>query len=204
MARKRWEAKTEITPELVQAREKRKWQINLRRYVIEKSPCPSYAPYFGLDITSMRKWFEQQFTGELTWNNFGDQWQFTHIMPLYLFDHENDDDLRLCWNFINLRVEPTFPAKPAENRLSLLAAKVYFEGIVKTSDYWVAKEMLKRLIQIEEQELKGASPQLAFLAQTKEYLGELRDYAAFEFELLNGGRNIADINKELALLRKNV
>ncbi|MCR6720231.1 MAG: hypothetical protein NVV59_07985 [Chitinophagaceae bacterium] len=131
MARKRWEAKTEITPELVQAREKRKWQINLRRYVIEKSPCPSYAPYFGLDITSMRKWFEQQFTGELTWNNFGDQWQFTHIMPLYLFDHENDDDLRLCWNFINLRVEPTFPAKPAENRLSLLAAKVYFEGIVK-------------------------------------------------------------------------
>jgi hypothetical protein len=61
VARKKWSARTEITPAVLKFREKRKWQIALRRYVIEKNNCITYAPYFGLDRENLRKWFEMQF-----------------------------------------------------------------------------------------------------------------------------------------------
>ena len=55
--------------------------------LFERNPCPLYAPYFGLDIENIRKWFEYQFTNELNWENFGKKWQFDHIIPVTYFDH---------------------------------------------------------------------------------------------------------------------
>ena len=55
MARKKWTPRDEITPELLAAREKRKWQIALRRYVLDGNPSTRYAPYFGLDIKTLRR-----------------------------------------------------------------------------------------------------------------------------------------------------
>src|SRR4030095_7188418 len=101
MARKRWTPVEESSPSLEKFREKKKWQINLRRYVINKSPCPQYAPYFGLDISNLRKWFELQFSPEMSWDNFGKAWQFEHIIPAAYFDFSNDEELKLCWSFIN-------------------------------------------------------------------------------------------------------
>ena len=62
MARKAWTPQTEITDSLIRFREKRKWQLSYRRYVLEKAPSEAYAPYFGLDIETLRQWFEAQFT----------------------------------------------------------------------------------------------------------------------------------------------
>ncbi|MFI5132361.1 MAG: hypothetical protein ACHQFX_20330, partial [Chitinophagales bacterium] len=85
MSRKRWTPQKEVTPALLKFREKRKWQISLRRYVIDKSPCPLYAPYFGLDIENLRKWFEMQFSDNIAWGDFGKKWQFDHIIPVTYF-----------------------------------------------------------------------------------------------------------------------
>jgi hypothetical protein len=103
MPRKKWTPQTEVTESLIRFREKRKWQLGYRRYVLERSPSESYAPYFGLDIETLRKWFELQFTDELTWDNFGKAWQFDHIIPATYFDYSNENDLQLCWSFINIR-----------------------------------------------------------------------------------------------------
>lgn len=105
MERKKWTPKVEITDGLIKSREKRKWQLALRRYVLEKNISPGYAPYFGLNIVKFRQWIEIQFTGELNWENFGAAWQFEHIVPLAYFDFSIEDDMHLCWNFINIRVE---------------------------------------------------------------------------------------------------
>jgi hypothetical protein len=39
--------------------------VAYRRYVLEKAPSESYARYFGLDIETLRQWFELQFTEEI-------------------------------------------------------------------------------------------------------------------------------------------
>lgn len=201
--RKRWEAKTEITPALLKFREKRKWQINLRRYVIEKSPCPLYAPYFGLDIENIRKWFEYQFSKGLSWENFAKEWQFDHIIPVVYFDHSSDKELRLCWNFINLRVEPLQLNKNRGSRIDVLGAKSYFDEIHLKTGYSMAKALRNKITEIELSELASSEPQQKFLADHKEYLEHIENYSVFEFELLNNGRSIDEVNKEIAFLKKN-
>jgi len=204
MARKKWEAKTEITPTLLKFREKRKWQINLRRYVIEKSPCPLYAPYFGLDIENIRKWFEYQFTEYLNWENFAKMWQFDHIIPVTYFDYSSEEELRLCWNFTNLRVEPFQLNKDRGNRLDVLGASSYFEELYLKTGYSIAKSLKDKITGIELSEFISSEPQQKFLLEHKEYLAHIENYSIFEFELLNNGRSLEEVKKEIAFLNKNV
>jgi hypothetical protein len=202
--RKRWEPKTEITPELLKFREKRKWQINLRRYVIEKSPCPAYAPYFGLDIENIRKWFEYQFNNGLSWENFAISWQFDHIIPVTYFDHSAEEELRLCWNFTNLRVEPFQLNKNRGNRLDVLGARLYFDELYLKSGYSVAKALNDKISRIELSEFISTEPQQKFLLENKEYLAHIENYSVFEFELLNHGRSLEDVNREISFFKKNI
>ena len=203
MARKKWEPQTEITPALLMFREKRKWQINLRRYVIEKSPCPYYAPYFGLDIENIRKWFESQFTSSLNWENFAKAWQFNHIIPVIYFDHSLDEELRLCWNFTNLRVEPFELTRDRGNRLDVLGARSYFDELYLKTGYPITKALRDKIARIESSEFISSTPQQNFLAGHKEYLEQIQNYSAFEFELLNHGRSLEEVEKEIAFLKKN-
>lgn len=202
--RKRWEPKTEITPELLKFREKRKWQINLRRYVIEKSPCPTYAPYFGLDIENIRKWFEYQFNNGLGWENFAVSWQFDHIIPVTYFDHSIDAELRLCWNFTNLRIEPFQLNKNRGNRLDVLGARLYFDELYLKSGYSVAKALKEKISRIELSEFISTEPQQKFLFENKEYLTHIENYSVFEFELLNHGRSPEEVKREISFFKKNI
>ena len=201
MARKKWTAKTNITPELLKFREKRKWQINLRRYVIDRSPCPLYAPYFGLDIENIRKWFERQFNGDLSWANFAKSWQFDHIIPVTYFDHSQEDELKLCWNFTNLRVEPFDRNKNRGNRMDVLGARKFFDALYARTGYPVTGALSERIAQIELNEFKSSEPQQQFLTELREYLVHIENYSVFEFELLNRGRSIEEVNKEISFLK---
>src|ERR1035437_6748709 len=181
MTRKRWSAKTEVTPALLKFREKRKWQIALRRYVLEKNICVLYAPYFGLDIENLRKWFEAQFEKGIGWGDFAKNWQFDHIIPVTYFDSSNEAELKLCWNFTNIRVEQFQRNKDRGNRLDVLAAKRYFEELY---------------------EMINSEKQQAFIIENRPYLDLIENYSAFEFELINSGRNISEVKKEIAFLKK--
>lgn len=201
MARKRWEAKTEITPNLLKFREKRKWQIALRRYVLEKSPRSQYAPYFGLDIQNLRKWFEIQFKDEANWENFGKEWQFDHLIPVTYFDFSNDAELKLCWNFTNLRVENFQRNKDGGNRLDILAAKDFFKELYAKTKYPICKSLLEKILTIEVSEMISTEQQQAFIIENQDYLGQIQNYSSFEFELLNSGRSIEEVKKEIAILK---
>jgi len=202
MSRKRWTPKKEITPALLKFREKRKWQISLRRYVIEKSPCPLYAPYFGLDIDNLRKWFEMQFSDNLTWSDFGQKWQFDHIIPVTYFDFEDDNELRICWNFTNLRVEDFQLNENRGNRVDVLAAKAYFENLYNQTSYMTCLRLLEKIDKLELSAIVSTQPQQEFIIQNKAYLDMIEGYSVFEFELLNSGRSIEDVKKEIDFLNK--
>jgi len=202
MVRKRWSPKSEITPELLKFREKRKWQIALRRYVLEKHPSAVYAPFFGLDINNLREWFEMQFDRGMNWDNFGKEWQFDHIIPVVYFDYADKNELKLCWNFTNLRVEPIHLNKNRGHRVDVLAAKSYFKELYDRTSYSPCLRLFEKIARIELSELISSEKQFAFISKHRDYIELVENYSEFEFELLNRGRSVEEINKELELLNK--
>ena len=202
MSRKKWVAKTNITPALLKFREKRKWQIALRRYVLEKSLCVDYAPLFGLDIENMRQWFEYQFKSGVSWEDFAKKWQFDHIIPVTFFDFSNREELKLCWNFTNIRVEHFQRNKDRGNRLDLLAAKGYFKELYENTNYLPCLKLLQKIDQIELSEFVSTQTQQAFIKEHWEYLHMIENYTEFEFGLLNSGRSIEEVKKEIAFFKK--
>jgi len=202
MARKRWTPQAEVTPALLKSREKRKWQINLRRYVIEKSSCPSYAPYFGLDINQIRNWFEIQFTENESWDDFGKKWQFDHIIPVTYFDFDDENELKLCWNFTNLRVGQIPSDKNKSSGLDVLAAKAYFGDLYKKTLYMPCRRLLEKIDQIESSAIVRTEPQQQFIIENKTYLDMIKGYSTFEFELLNSGRSLEEVKKEIDFMNR--
>ncbi len=202
MARKKWEAKIKVTPSLIVFRAKRKWQIALRRYVLNGHPSIYYAPFFALDIRTLRSWFENQFENGMSWTNFGDEWQFDHVIPVAYFDFEDEDDLKLCWNFTNLRVESKDLNRNRGQRVDVIASKAYFKELYDRTNYLPCLRLLEKIDRIELSELKSSQKQFEFIVQHRAYLNMIEDYSSFEFELLNRGRSVDDINKELAFMKK--
>lgn len=200
MARKSPVKKEDITPSLLKFREKRKWQISLRRYVIGRNPSPNYAPYFGLDINNMRQWFEYQFTAGVNWASFGANWQFDHIIPVTYFDFAIEEELKMCWNFTNLRVELIKQNKDRGNRVDVLAAKHYFRDLYENTGYKVCQLLLQKIDQIEIAEIMSTTVQKQFIKEHLDYLRMIEGYSVFEFELLNSGRSIEEVKKEISFI----
>jgi hypothetical protein len=181
---------------------KRRWQIALRRYVLMDHASAEYAPYFALDVNTLRQWFETQFDRGMSWDNFGKSWQFDHIIPLAYFDFDDESELKLCWNFTNLRVEPIQLNKARGNRVDVVGAKAYFRELYEKTQYPPCLGLLQKIDRIEVSELVSSQAQFDFITRHRDYLEMLENYSVFEFELLNSGRSIEEVNKEIALLKK--
>ncbi|MDB5209545.1 MAG: hypothetical protein JWQ30_372 [Sediminibacterium sp.] len=202
MARKRWTPQTEITESLIRFREKRKWQLSYRRYVLERAPSESYAPYFGLDIETLRKWFELQFTDELNWDNFGKAWQFDHIVPTTYFDYSNETDLLLCWNFINIRVEKLEPGNNRGHRIDPIAVRPYFKDLYNKTGYPLCLKMLEKIAAIEVSNI-GSHPAIEnFIIDNRALLEHISSFDHEEFNSLNKGVTAEDVLLEREILRK--
>jgi hypothetical protein len=199
MARKKWTPQTEITDSLLKFREKRKWQLSYRRYVLERMPCEAYAPYFGLDIETLRQWFALQFTEGLSWDNFGAAWQFDHIIPSTYFDYSNEEDLGLCWNFINIRVD-RLPG--AGNRTDLLTARPYFQNLLQKTGYSVCRKMLEKIETIERLNTTASPAIEDFLATNHQLVETIQSLSAEEFNRLNQGNTVQDLLLEREILKK--
>jgi hypothetical protein len=202
MARKKWTPKAESTPQILLFREKRKWQIALRRYVLDRNPSVFYAPYFGLDIESLRKWFEVQFDDGIGWGDFAREWKFDHIVPMTYFDFSVEAELRLCWNFTNLRVQPIRKRQDREGNLDVLAAKGYFQVLFNSTNYSPCLKMLEKIEKIGSSALSNAEKQKDFILANQAYIFMVEDYGPFEFQLLNSGRDLEEVKKEIEFLRK--
>lgn len=200
--RKKWTPNEDVTPALIRFREKRKWQIALRRYIIEQRPTYDYAPYFGLDIPNFRNWIEIQFTEDLDWSNFATKWQFDHIIPVAYFNFENEFELKLCWNFINLRVEKIEDNKNRGNRVDVLAVKVYYENLYKQTKLEQCLKMLTKIEHLEVSDILSSSAQEQFI---KEKMAEINAFSSFEavdFDRVNKGERLSDLLLEKEMIRK--
>jgi hypothetical protein len=201
MARRKIIPKEEATEALLKFREKRKWQLSMRRYVLERKASEAYAPYFGLDIENFRKWLELQFQEDISWNNFGSAWQFDHIVPVTYFDFSKEEDLKLCWNFINIRAEK-LQYKNRGNRIDVLAVKPYFEDLYYKTGYSLCLKMIDKINEVEVSNIESHPLIENFIIDNKSHLEMLGSLSSIEFNKLNQGVLLKDILLEREILRK--
>ena len=191
------------TPEsLLKKREKRKWQIALRRYVLEKNQGSVYARYFGLDIEYFREWIQLQFKDGLNWENFAQNWQFDHIVPVAYFDFTNEEDLLLCWNFINIRVERIEHNKIRGNRIDVMGVRTYFEDLYNTTKYPFCLRMLEKIATIEVSNIETNTEMKAFIIKNQSYFEQIATFDPVDFQRLNQGVPISSVLAEKELVRK--
>ena len=191
------------TPEsLLKKREKRKWQIALRRYVIEKGQSGAYARYFGLDIEFFREWIAIQFKDGLSWENFAEKWQFDHIVPVAYFDFANEEDLFLCWNFINIRVEKIEQNKARGNRIDVMGVRAYFEDLYARTKYPFCLRMLEKIRTIEVANIESNKELEAFIIKNQAYFEQIGQFDQADFQRLNQGATIGTVLAEKEIVRK--
>ena len=191
------------TPEsLNRKREKRRWQMALRRYIIEKNPSSAYAKYFGLDIVFFRKWISIQFREDLSWENFASKWQFDHIVPVAYFDYSNQEDLLLCWNFINIRVERIEHNKVRGNRVDVMAVRTYFEDLYSKTNYPFCTRMLEKIRTIEIANIESNRELEGFIIKNQTYFEQISDFDQDDFSRLNDGVPFKSILAEKEIARK--
>lgn len=200
MNRKKWTPNEVVTDAVVKIREKRKWQIALRRYILEGSPCYEYAPFFGIDSKSFRNWIEIQFVSGMAWESFGKIWQFDHIVPLQFFDFSSEEDLRLCWNFINIR--PSLCETHSEDGLNILSAKSYFASLFNIGGIEMADRMVKKLQSLEEYSHDETDPVRLFLKKKAEHLNLFAEFGPEDYLQLNSGSDLQDIMLQKQILTK--
>jgi hypothetical protein len=191
-----------VTEALLKFRDKRRWQLALRRYVLEQKANENYALYFGLDIKCFREWIEIQFTEDLNWKNFGSTWQFDHIVPVAYFDFSIEEDLKLCWNFINIRVEKIELNKVRGNRIDVMAVKPYFERLYNKTNYFFCPKMLAKIDKIEVSNIMSEPKIEDFINARKADFEIMYSLNAAEFAQMNRGIPFTDVLLEREILRK--
>lgn len=165
-------------------------------------PSEAYAPYFGLDIETLRNWFELQFTEDINWDNFGKAWQFDHIVPTTYFDYTKEADLLLCWNFINLRVEKIESNKNRGNRIDLLAVRPYFQELYNRTGYSLCSKMLAKIETIKVLNIESHPAIENFILQNKAHLESITTLDHTEFNRLNQGITLSELLLEREIVRK--
>lgn len=191
------------TPEsLLKKREKRKWQIALRRYVVQKAQSGAYARYFGLDIEIFREWIAIQFKDGLSWDNFAEKWHFDHIVPVAYFDFNNEEDLLLCWNFINIRVEKIEHNKARGNRIDVMGVRTYFEDLYDRTKYPFCLRMLQKIRVIEVNNIESNKELEAFIINNQLYFEQIALFDQADFRRLNQGASISTVLAEKEIVKK--
>ncbi|MEA5457753.1 hypothetical protein VB796_01810 [Arcicella sp. LKC2W] len=113
---------------------KKRYSISLRRFVKGEMRLDNYANneilrYIILSRTDFREYLEHQFLEGMTWDNYCSAWEIDHIIPVGEFDMTNEDDLKLCWHYLNL-----MPLIRKDNEIkahSLYFAKIELEKRLK-------------------------------------------------------------------------
>ena len=110
---------------------KKKLQISLRRYYATNNPSKEISEFVNLSKEEFKNYINNKFIDGMNENNFGSLWGLDHLVPVELFDLDNIEELKICYNFLNI-----IPMFNNDNRLK--GCSIHFSII-----------MLNRMLQKE-------------------------------------------------------
>ncbi len=202
MNRKKWTPNTNVTDSLLKSRDKKKWQLALRRYIVERNLCTAYAPFFGIDIENFRKWIETQFITGLTWDNFGLKWQFAHVIPLNFFDFNDNVDMKICWNFLNIKIIELDGQDGLKNTGDLILARNYFLKIQQDTGILFCRQILSKIKNIEDAAPLPSNKMLDFISLNKATLEIFIGFSQDEFVSVNKGETLENVLLERDIIKR--
>jgi len=85
-----------------QFRIKSNLRARLRFATLDDYGCGSMEPFLGCSIQEFRNHIESQFAPGMNWGNYG-KWEFDHINAVVDFDLTNEEQIKLCYHYTNLR-----------------------------------------------------------------------------------------------------
>ena len=110
--------------------------------------------------------------------------------------------MKLCWHFTNIRVEAISDEQDKPAKMDILGAKYYFQELFQVTKYPVFLELLAKIEKLEINQSFNKKGQELFILAHRDYLDSIRNYTAYEFELLNSGRTNEEVKKEREILKK--
>jgi hypothetical protein len=202
MARKKWQKIETETPATQNSREKKKWQIALRRYVINQQGSSAYAPYFGLDIKRLITWFEIQFGEGQNWETFGKTWQFGHLLPVSCFNLLDEEDKTLCWNFLNLRITRIAGEPDQGGIIDLTSILDSFRRLQQSTNNPLCQRYISKIEELQTETSSFSDAQAKFLRQQSDFLHRVAHFTPYEYGQLNKNVALEVIEQEIALMNK--
>lgn len=70
---------------------------------IKNSKSTRLSSLLGCSPKMFREHLQSKFDKKMTWDNYGTYWHVDHILPKSSFDHNDQEEVKKCWHFSNLR-----------------------------------------------------------------------------------------------------
>ena len=86
--------------------------------------------YIGCNINQLKSWLESQFESDMNWIN--KSWQLDHIIPVSLFNLENDLERKIAFNWTN--IQPLYK-KDNLQKYNNIRPYEYFSSIVNVCNF---------------------------------------------------------------------
>ena len=118
-------------------KEKRKNDLNFKLSEVLRSKFhkfvkgqkTSLSTYLGCSLEFLKKWFEYNFTTDMTWENYGVYWDIDHVIPTSIFDFSNINNIKLCYNWVNLRPLEKVKNISKSNKIDLIYINKQIEDV---------------------------------------------------------------------------
>lgn len=81
---------------------KKMQQADLRRFLRGKGIPVNLRKWIGLNAGELKVLLDSRMQPSMDWKNYGKHWQIDHIAPFWIFDLEDEKDLKLLWHPDNL------------------------------------------------------------------------------------------------------
>lgn len=101
---------------------KKQQQAALRRFLRGQGTPMKLREWIGLNAGELKVLLQSRMQPSMDWKNYGKHWQVDHIVPFWIFDLEDEKDLKLLWHPDNLMplIGKDNNHKQGDLRLSLL------------------------------------------------------------------------------------
>ncbi len=76
---------------------------SLFRYHFKNKKGGSTFEILGYSVFDLKNHLQAKFDKNMNWDNYGSYWHIDHIKPASLFNHENTNELKKCWELDNLQ-----------------------------------------------------------------------------------------------------
>lgn len=131
---------------------KKKYQIAVRRFYNNDFKSKKIDELISTNRENFRSHINRFLLPEMSKENFGKTWSLDHIVPVELFDLSNQEEVKLCYHFINY-----MPMLIQDNRLkggSVHFSKEKMQSILIKETDETTRVIIEKLIAKCEQEIK--------------------------------------------------